>query len=152
MPPDTERPAPIPTEDSMLPVLRALTECHLQINRTSARAFEAMGLTQAQFDVVVTLGDTAGMTCKELGEKTFITKGTLTPVLDRLESKGLIVRAKGQRDTREKHVSLTPEGQRAYERHFMGFVDAMRARFDVLEPNEQDFLIALLKKLKAGFD
>lgn len=59
--------------------------------------------------------------------------------------------ALGQRDTRERHVSLTPEGQRAYERHFMGFVDDMRARFDVLEPYEQDFLIALLKKLKSAF-
>ena len=33
-----------------------------------------------------------GMTCKELGEKLWITKGTLTGVLDRLEAKGLVQR------------------------------------------------------------
>lgn len=151
MPPDSERPAPISSDDSMLPVLRNLTDCYLQVNRTSARAIEAMGLTQAQFDVIVTLGDTEGMTCKALGERTFITKGTLTPVLDRLEGKGLVVRAKGQRDTRQTFVSLTAEGQRVYERHFPPFVDDMKARFDVLAPDEQDFLIAVLQKLKTGF-
>ena len=141
----------LPPDESLLPVLRDLTDCYLHVSRTSTRMIEAMGLTQAQFDVLVTLGDTPGMTCKVLGERTFITKGTLTPVLDRLEAKGLVVRAKGQRDSRQTRVSITPEGQALYERHFPGFVAAMRGRFAVLAPEEQEALRALLQKLKTGF-
>jgi DNA-binding MarR family transcriptional regulator len=110
-----------------------------------------MGLTRAQFDVIVTLGDTDGMTCKELGERTFITKGTLTPVLDRLDSKGLIVRTKGQQDSRQTYVSLSDEGQRLYEATFMRFVNDMKPRFEILEPQEEQYLILLLQKLKTGF-
>jgi len=50
----------------------------------------SLGLTPPQFDIVATLGNTPGMSPKELGEKTLITKGTLTGVVDRLEDKGLV--------------------------------------------------------------
>ena len=42
------------------------------------------GLTVSQADVIFTLGNTAGMTCGEIGERTLITKGTLTGVIDRV--------------------------------------------------------------------
>lgn len=142
---------PIPNDVSLLPVLRQLTECYLQVSRATAREIERTGLTQAQFDVVVTLGDTAGLTCKELGEQTFITKGTLTTVLDRLELKRLVRRAKGQQDHRQTVVSLTEAGQALYERIFMPFIDTVRPRFDVLSPQEQETLMALLQKLKTEF-
>src|SRR5687768_16642435 len=107
---------PTSTEDvSLLPVLRALTECYYTVGRCSERHIQELNLTTSQFDVIVTLGDTDGMTCKELGEKTLITKGTLTPVLDRLEAKGLVVRKKGEQDARQTYIILTPEGQALFE-------------------------------------
>lgn len=150
----SERKPHVPSgnDESLLPVVRHLTECYLQVERTAARQIEAWGLTHSQFDVLVTLGDTAGLTCKDLGEQTFITKGTLTPVLGRLEAKGLLRREKGERDSRQVIVSLTEAGQDLYERLFMPFVEALRPRIDVLSAAEQDQLIGLLKKLKTGFD
>ena len=47
------------------------------------------------------------MTCRELGEKTLITKGTLTGVLDRMEARGLIRRGPSDADRRQVFVSLT---------------------------------------------
>lgn len=141
---------PAPTE-SLLPVWRALIECHRQIERVVSREIAAQGLTHGQFDVIVTLGDTSGMSCKALGEQTLITKGTLTPVLARLEAKGLIRRTPGDQDRRQSIVALTEAGQALYERIFMPHVDAMRARIDVLTPMEQSQLIDLLGKLKHAF-
>ncbi|MDB5097731.1 MAG: marR [Cyanobacteria bacterium RYN_339] len=142
---------PIPQDVSLLPVLRQLTDCYLQVERTSTRQIEATGLTHPQFDIVVTLGDTPGMSCKDLGEQTFITKGTLTSVLDRLEGKGLVVRSRGTQDTRQIFCALTPAGQALYERIFLPFVESIRPRIGVLSDVEQDQLIALLQKLKSGF-
>jgi DNA-binding MarR family transcriptional regulator len=142
---------PIPNDVSLLPVLRHLTECYLQVDRTTTRQIEATGLTHPQFDVLVTLGDTDGLSCKALGEQTFITKGTLTSILDRLEAKGLVVRSRGVQDTRQIYCRLTPEGQALYERIFLPFVESVRPRIGVLSQQEQDQLVALLQKLKTGF-
>ena len=51
------------------------------------------GLTPSQARVIFTLGGTDGMTCKDIGDATLITKGTLTGVVDRLERSGLVERS-----------------------------------------------------------
>ena len=61
--------------------IRLLAECFQAFEQTSGRHVRTLGLTPAQFDIVVTLGRTAGMSCRALGERTLITKGTLTGVL-----------------------------------------------------------------------
>ena len=83
-----------------------------QISDTQARK---AGLTPSQFDIIATLGNTVGMTFKELGEKTLITKGTMTGVLTRLEQKGLLTRADSPLDGRSWITKLTPRGQALFE-------------------------------------
>ena len=72
--------------------VRLLAECLQGFERFSGDAVRRCGLTHAQFDIIATLGNTPGMTYKELGDRTLITKGTLTGVIERLEHKGLVVR------------------------------------------------------------
>ena len=72
------------------------------------------GLTHAQFDIIATLGNTSGMSYKELGLKTLITKGTLTGVVDRLEQKGLVVRERCNKDKRSYFVRLSCEGEQVF--------------------------------------
>lgn len=141
----------VPPPDSRLPVLNALIRCFTQVDRVCQRHIEELGLTPSQFDVLATLGDTAGMTCKALGEESLITRGTLIPVLDRLESKGLIGRSKGQSDCRQTIVRLTEEGQATYERTFEKYVATIKPYLDALTPEEQAELIRLLGKLGAAF-
>ena len=136
---------------SLVPVFRALMQCHTVVSRVSNRHIEAMGLTSSQFDVLATLGDCEEMTCKELGERTLITKGTLTPVLDLLEAKGLLIRKKDLEDARQTLITLTPEGQRLYEEVFPRQVDFLKERIAGLPATEQDQLVALLQKLKTAF-
>src|SRR5437867_10128285 len=78
--------------DPYLKVLRPLVEAYLAFWREDSRHIRSMRLTPSQFDVIATLGDTNGMTCSELSTATLVTKGTLTGVLDRLETKGIIRR------------------------------------------------------------
>lgn len=79
--------------------------------RYSAESVRECGLTPPQFDIIATLGNTPGMSCKHLGEKTLITKGTLTGVIDRLELKGLVARERSGNDKRSFFVRLTPAGE-----------------------------------------
>jgi DNA-binding MarR family transcriptional regulator len=91
------------------------------------------------------------MTCKALGEATLITKGTLKPVLDRLEDRGLLTRTKDPRDSRQTLVALTPAGQQLYEDTFYRHVDYMRGFFDRLAPEKREQLTALLQELRQVF-
>ena len=88
------------------------------------------------------------MTCKELGEKTLITKGTLTGVLDRLEARGLIRRTATDADRRQVFVLLTPQGVRTFERAFPAHIGHLKPAFTVLSPRELDQAAELLQKLR----
>jgi MarR family 2-MHQ and catechol resistance regulon transcriptional repressor len=94
--------------------IRLLAECMQGFERFSAQRARQHGLTPAQFDIIATLGNTRGMSYKELGEKTLITKGTLTGVIDRLEQKGLVERARSDDDKRSWRVRLSGAGERAF--------------------------------------
>lgn len=131
----------------MLPVIRALHLCNQRIDRLLARLIDEFGLTPAQFDVLATLGDTEGLPFKELGRQALITGGTLTPVLNRMEAKGLVKRYKDSRDQRQVILRLTPEGQALYEATFLPYVDRAQGYVDALSPAEQTELKRLLDKL-----
>lgn len=137
--------------EPFLQTLRALVECHETVMRLLARHIEALGLTPAQFDVIATLGDTPGLTCKQLGQGTLITKGTLTGVLDRLESRGLIKRAKGEQDSRQVFITLTDEGERVFQQTFQPHIDYAGQFFSKMPLDRQQKLQALLRELQATF-
>src|SRR3990167_4750071 len=87
-----------------LPLLRELASTYQAFEVYSAVHIRSLDLTPPQFDIVATLGNTPGMPLKELGEKTLITKGTLTGVVDRLADKGLVRRTASLSDGRSPIV------------------------------------------------
>gem|GEM_PF-1012083 len=99
-------------------VVRALAEAYFAFMRASEQHIRMLGLTAPQFDVIATLGNTEGMSCKELASRTLVTKGTLTGVLDRLERRGLIARDIHPGDRRRIHVRLTEKGQTVFAKVF----------------------------------
>lgn len=117
--------------------VRLLAECMQGFERFSGESVRQCGLTHAQFDIIATLGNTPGMSYKELGRKTLITKGTLTGVIERLERKGLVARERSLDDKRSFHVRLTPAGEAVFRDAFPKVV-AQGAR--LFAPfTEQDF-------------
>lgn len=109
--------------------IRLLAECMQLFEQSSAENVRQFGLTHAQFDIIATLGNTPGMRCKELGEKTLITKGTLTGVLDRLEKKGLLLRERNEDDRRQFFVKLSPAGAALFGEIFPQVVRQGSRRF-----------------------
>ncbi|MEO8158697.1 MAG: MarR family transcriptional regulator [Betaproteobacteria bacterium] len=136
------------SKEPFIKTLRSLAECYQAFEAYSAAHVRSLGLTGAQFDIVATLGNTAGMTCRDLGEKTLITKGTLTGVLDRLEARGLVRRAASDADRRQVFVVLTPLGARTFERAFPAHIGHLKPAFHALSPEELDQAYVLLGKLR----
>jgi len=107
------------------------------------------GLTHAQFDIIATLGNTPGMSYKELGDRTLITKGTLTGVIERLEQKGLVERERSNEDKRSFFVRLTPQGDRLFGEVFPKVVANGRQAFSQYTDADFDALEKTLTGLKA---
>ena len=72
---------------------------------------EPMGLTHPQYLVMLALWQRAPLSVKELSALLQLDPGTLSPLLKRLESAGLISRQRARDDERLLAVTLTAEGQ-----------------------------------------
>ena len=136
---------------NFLPVLRNLVSAYQAFERYSAPDLRSMGLTMTQFDVIATLGNQPPMTCKELGEKTLVTKGTLTGVLERLESKGILERKLNPEDARSQMIGLTIEGQKLFEQVFPAHLKHLEGAFQKLNVEKLESLRASLKSLEEIF-
>ena len=111
----------------------------------------ALGLTESQFDIIATLGNTDGMSFKELGEKTLITKGTLTGVVDRLEAKDLVCRVACPHDARSQYVTLTKAGNKMFAKVFPAHLNYLESAFEKYTQNNLDAMQLSLQQLKDSF-
>ncbi len=142
----------MPPRPTFLPLIRELVRTYQAFEHYSGAHVQTLGLTPAQFDVVATLGNTEGMNPKLLGEKTLITKGTLTGVVDRLRDKGLVQRLPDPRDGRAQIVRLTPEGQALFEQVFPAHGAHLARVFDHVPAEQQERTRDLLAALRASFE
>ena len=77
---------------------------------------DELGLTYTQYITMLVLWEKKQVTVKELGLALYLDSGTLTPLLKKLEEKGLINRRRSALDERNLLVSLTPAGVAMQER------------------------------------
>ncbi|MET7698982.1 MarR family transcriptional regulator [Streptomyces sp. NPDC005485] len=75
-----------------------------------------LGLTYPQYLVMLVLWEHGELPVKKLGEHLRLDSGTLSPLLKRLETAGLVRRERSAHDERSVHVHLTDEGTALRER------------------------------------
>lgn len=134
-----------------LPLLRELALCYQAFEASTTRHIRDMGLTAPQFDIIATLGNTSGMTPKELGEKTLITKGTLTGIIDRLEIKKLVSRCAHAHDGRCQTVQLTDAGVALFNTVFPAHLAYLRKIFSGFKARDYATIEAALVQLRGAF-
>lgn len=71
-----------------------------------------LGFTYPQYLVMLVLWEHEQITVKALGQELMLDSGTLTPLLKRLEQKGLLHRKRSAEDERSVEISLTEEGRK----------------------------------------
>ncbi len=72
---------------------------------------EPLGLTYPQYLVLVVLWEEDGLNVREIGERLQLDSGTLTPLLKRMETMGLVQRRRDTADERQVRIALTPRGR-----------------------------------------
>ena len=136
---------------TFMPVLYELVRAYQAFESYSATQIRTLGLTGSQFDIIATLGNTEGMNFKDLGEKTLITKGTLTGVVDRLEGKSLVRRVASLSDGRSQVVQLTREGEKLFAKVFPAHLCHLEQVFTVFSQKNLDSTQSALHQLRIAF-
>ena len=121
--------------------LAAHAEESLKLSRT--------GLGESDFAVLEALLHKGPLPVNTIGPKVWLTPGSISVAVDRLEKKAFVKR-KNTDDRRVRLVELTPKGRALITRIFRKHVIAMEEAAAVLSKEERLTLLQLLKKLGKG--
>ena len=69
------------------------------------------GLTYPQYLVLLVLWEKDAQPVNDIAKRLLLETNTVTPLLQRMEKGGILVRSKGKKDARQMIVSLTPKGK-----------------------------------------
>jgi len=82
----------------------------------SQKVYSHFGITGPQLWVLKTINQNSTLSLGELSKKMYLNPSTITGVVDRLEMKGYVLRARNEKDRRVVKVQLTPKGNRLVKR------------------------------------
>ena len=136
---------------AFIPTMRELVRAYQAFANYSAKHTRKLDLTPSQFDVIATLGNTDGMNMSDLAEKTLVTKGTLTGIIDRLEKKSIVARIVPPENRRSFTIVLTPEGEKVFNTVFPAHIAYLKERFNRLSPQELEKTRQALETLRKIF-
>lgn len=136
---------------NFIPVIKELARAYQGFEGYSSAHIRGLGLMPVQFDVIATLANQPPMTYKQLGEKTLISKSSLTGVVGRMVQKGLIATQENPDDARSHLLKLTAKGQKIFEQVFPEHLKHLEAAFQKLSKKQMKEIEESLKTLKSIF-
>ena len=88
-----------------------LYACSREMIKLYKPYLDELGLTYTQYITMMVLWEHKAMTVKALGQELYLDSGTLTPLLKKLEEKGLVTRRRSDLDERNLIVTITEKGE-----------------------------------------
>lgn len=124
------------------------------MHKAGTSAVSGFGTTTQQWAVLGALSRSQaaerGLSVKELMEYLMVSRQSLTAILDRLETAGLVDRTRTEGDGRLRYVRLTDKGVKTWAEmrsSIRGFYEAALVDFSI---EESYLLMRLLDRLTAG--
>lgn len=137
------------TSDAVLVALRRIiraTDLHSRyLNKTS-------GLTAPQLLLLQTIHRDGEMISSALAKSVNLSQATVTSILDRLESRGLLQRKRSMADKRKVSISLTEQGLTTIEKAPSPLQDSFTEQFSELENWEQNMILSSLQRIASMMD
>lgn len=121
----------LPLDDQLCFALYSASNAVVRLYRPLLQPFD---LTYPQYVVMLALWQQDNISLGELGITTLFDSGTLTPLVKKLEQKGLLQRVGSKTDERVKQVLLTAAGQ-ALEQQVASVMPALRCQISLADEN-----------------
>ena len=106
---------------------------------------DKLELTYTQYIVMMVLWERQQITTKEMGKMLHLDSGTLTPLLKKMEGKGLVSRKRSEFDERNLTVTITEKGMQL--RDAAVEIPAQMVKCNALDAEESATLYKLLYKI-----
>lgn len=116
--------------------------CSREITKLYRPLLQELDLTYTQYVTMLALWERDNVTVSELGARLYLDSGTLTPLLKKLESAGLVARNRDRKDERNVLISLTEAGW-ALRAKAADIPDKLLCRLDAM-PEEGAALLSMM--------
>jgi DNA-binding MarR family transcriptional regulator len=136
-------------EDEIVLALRRVSQA---IDTHSRFLWHQYGLTAPQLGTLRELERCQPCTPTQLSERIHVGAATMAGILKRLESRGLIVRQRDERDRRSFLLTTTEEGRRLSHQAPSLLRDDFRCQLQSMEPWERTQILATLQRVAAMMD
>jgi DNA-binding MarR family transcriptional regulator len=138
-----------PIIDKVLVSLRRIiraTDLH------SRNLIKTSSLTTPQLLILQALARSRELSVGELAQELNVSQATTSSILDRLEKRGLIERAKSDQDRRRTVLSLSAAGQTLVAHAPIPLHETFVSRFQALEEWEQSQILSALQRVAQMMD
>jgi DNA-binding MarR family transcriptional regulator len=135
--------------DSSLIALRRILRATEMFGRELARS---SGLTAAQFRVLQVVGETGQTTAKAISTRMRVSQATITTLIDKLVSRGMVVRKKSLTDRRQTDIIITGTGRLTIGETPDPLQQRYVRRFADMEDWEQAMVLAALERVATMLD
>ncbi len=115
----------------------------------SRQLSKQVGLTAPQLLILQAIERLGAVSLSKLSNEVSLSQATVTTILDRLETRGLVARHRSTQDKRVVHATLTGMGMRMLEQAPAPLQDLFSQRFAGLESWEQSMIVAALQRVAA---
>jgi DNA-binding MarR family transcriptional regulator len=121
--------------------------------QSSAQCERVSGLTAAQLLVLKSIQANPGLSINDLAAVTLTHQASVSEVVGRLESRGLLIRTRSLEDARRREILLTNSGLEALRQPVETVQETLIKAMDRLPPDVLDNLATGLERLiqEAGF-
>ena len=113
----------------------------------SRQLTKTVGLTAPQLLVLQAIRDLGAVAISRLSAEVSLSQATVTTILDRLESRGYVVRSRSEQDKRVVHALLTDAGRDVVEQAPVPLQEAFSVRFEQLPEAEQAEILSALQRV-----
>jgi MarR family 2-MHQ and catechol resistance regulon transcriptional repressor len=127
-----------------------LSRAYRSVSDQANKSIQSFGVNPTEFAVLELLYHKGDQPLQQIGEKILLASGSITYVVDKLESKGLIVRRACEKDRRVTYASITEKGRAFIEKVFPEHAQTIHETVSGLTAEEKEQAILLLKKLGYG--
>ena len=110
-----------------------------------------LGITYPQYLVLMVLWEKDAIPVNDIARRLLLETNTVTPLLQRMERQGLVIRERGEQDRRQQFVSLTEKGKAMEEQAYALVPRGMGERLSACPLKMEDY-VGLAQQLDTIID
>lgn len=124
-----------------------LSKMYRTFDEKMSKNIKDLGLHPTEFAILGDLTQKGPKPLQQLGKVGFITSGTITYVVDKLEEMGYLKREKCDKDRRIIYAIITEEGKKVWDKAHTEHLEYLNYVFEDLGEQDLEDMIRLTKKI-----